>query len=202
MGNSWDVSTSLTKKDRLTGKFAWKHMEKDSVQVSHGLFSTPHWPWAKGLQKCAARDKDASTCWSCSSSVLVTRSQRRALRPPDFCRQCSLQQRTRSPNALLSLLRPDLADRAAFNSGPGVLTHFSPCSDQTLVVQESGDTTTKPADSWSRQRSLRHPWLTQCFAPVHQLRGILPGGTSHSAPFPPEGMDGKSTYLITWRRVQ
>ena len=49
MGNSWDVSTSLTKKDRLTGKFAWKHMEKDSVQVSHGLFSTPHWPWAKGL---------------------------------------------------------------------------------------------------------------------------------------------------------
>ena len=109
MGNSWDVSTSLTKKDRLTGKLSWEHMEKDSVQVSHGLFSSPHWPRAEGAGSAlAARGKCAFTCWSRSGSALVTCSQRWALKPPDFCRPCSLQQQTRSPNVLLSLLKPDL----------------------------------------------------------------------------------------------
>lgn len=55
-GNSWDASISLTKKDRLTDQFSWERMEKDSAQVSRGLFLTAHWPWAEDLQKRAARD--------------------------------------------------------------------------------------------------------------------------------------------------
>ena len=68
------------------------------------------------------------------------------------------------------------ADSAAFNSRPGALMHFSPCSSQTLVARENGDNKTKSSDSWSRQRSLSHPLVTQGFAPVHQLWGVLPGG--------------------------
>ena len=49
------------------------------------------------------------------------------------------------------------ADSAAFNSRPGVLMHFSPCSSLTLVAQENGDSKTKSSDSWSQQRSLSHP---------------------------------------------